>query len=67
MDALNKKHDQWDSSTRAGDDVAKMGETTKAAAAAEEFLLENPEMRSVHSTASVRAQLEKMDKAEHGS
>ncbi|KAF5833676.1 hypothetical protein DUNSADRAFT_9947 [Dunaliella salina] len=63
-EALEQKQGQWDASTRAGDDVARMEQASKATAAAEEFLIENPEMKAVHSNASVRALMDKASVAE---
>lgn len=48
----------------AGDDLAQMGALKKGAAAAEEFLLENPELKSVHSAASVKTLMDKAAAAE---
>jgi len=59
LEALEKNKDQWESSTRAGDDAAHTGQLKKGAAAAEEFLLENPELRAVHSTASVKSLMDR--------
>lgn len=55
--ALERKQEEWDASSRAGDDVARMGQAAKAAAAAEEVLQWNPDLRQVHSAASVRGLL----------
>eukprot|EP00983_Pelagomonas_calceolata_P036143 1130654-Pelagomonas_calceolata.AAC.9 len=63
-EALDQKQGQWDASTRAGDDVARMEQASKATAAAEEFLIENPELRAIHSNASVRALMDKASVAE---
>lgn len=59
LEALDKKQDQWESSTRMGDDVAHMGQLKKGAAAAEEFLIENPELKGVHSAASVKSLMDR--------
>lgn len=53
----------WDASTRAGDDVGK-GLKVAAAHQAEDFLRENPELKSVHSIASVRSMLTKVQQQE---
>ncbi|GLC59627.1 hypothetical protein PLESTB_001509700 [Pleodorina starrii] len=53
----------WDSSTRAAEDVGRMERSKAAAAEAFEFLRENPELRAVHSPASVRAIITKTDAA----
>jgi hypothetical protein len=51
--------DNWDGSTRVGgDDVAVLTSALKALEAGE-VLTENPEMRGVHSIASVRSMLQK--------
>ena len=53
----------WDGSSRVGDNDEGAGAARGAASsvsrlrAAEEFLLENPELKSVHSNASVRTLL----------
>ncbi|KAG2449424.1 hypothetical protein HYH02_005571 [Chlamydomonas schloesseri] len=51
----------WESSTRAGEDVARMERQKAAAAEAADFLRENPELRAVHSPASVRAMITKTE------
>ncbi|GIL74755.1 hypothetical protein Vretimale_2391 [Volvox reticuliferus] len=51
----------WDSSTRASDDVARMERGKAATHEAFEFLRENPELRAVHSPASVRALITKAE------
>ncbi|GAX74503.1 hypothetical protein CEUSTIGMA_g1952.t1 [Chlamydomonas eustigma] len=53
----------WDSSSRVGDesDVAKSAAAANRLRAAEEFLMENPELKGVHSTASVRTMLAKVE------
>lgn len=66
LEALEKKQEQWDASTCTGDDVAQMGQAMKAAAAAEEFLIENPELKSIHSTASVKAMMGKAEQEQIG-
>ena len=53
----------WESSTRAGEDVARMERSKAAAAEAADFLRENPELRAVHSPASVRAMITKTEAA----
>lgn len=51
----------WDRTTSvASDDVGKMEKVARALQA-EEFLRENPELKSVHSQASVRAVLQKLE------
>lgn len=50
---------KFDSSSVAGDDVARMEKLGKIQEAAEDFLRENPEMRAIHSSASVRSMLQK--------
>ncbi len=49
----------WDSSTRAGDDTARLDQARGAQQEAFEFLRENPELKAVHSPASVRAMMSK--------
>ncbi|GLI69458.1 hypothetical protein VaNZ11_014072 [Volvox africanus] len=51
----------WDASTRASDDVARMERAKAATQEAYEFLRENPELRAVHSPASVRALITKTE------
>ncbi|EFJ46762.1 hypothetical protein VOLCADRAFT_92897 [Volvox carteri f. nagariensis] len=51
----------WDASTRASDDVGRMERAKAATVEAFEFLRENPELRAVHSPASVRAMITKAD------
>ncbi|GIL48219.1 hypothetical protein Vafri_4901 [Volvox africanus] len=51
----------WDASTRASDDVARMERAKAATQEAFEFLRENPELRAVHSPASVRALITKTE------
>jgi trehalose-6-phosphate synthase len=42
-------------------DIAKSAGTASRLRAAEEFLMENPELKGVHSTASVRTMLAKAE------
>ena len=51
------KEDNWDASTRAGDD----SHVREAAATADDFLRENAELKKFHSTASVRSILVKAE------
>jgi hypothetical protein len=62
-----KDEAKWDSSSRVGGSEAAGGSQSGATPAsklraAEEFLLENRELKSVHSNASVRAMLVKSEK-----
>lgn len=53
---------KWDSSSRVGDTgEAKMSLASSRLRAAEEFLLENPELKAVHSNASVRTMMAKSE------
>jgi len=55
---------KWDSSSRVGDSAeAKMTAASNCLRAAEEFLLENPELKAVHSNASVRTLIAKSEQA----
>ncbi|KAG2484998.1 hypothetical protein HYH03_016202 [Edaphochlamys debaryana] len=56
----------WDGSSRAAEDVGRMERSKAAAVEASDFLRENPEMRAVHSSASVRAQLAKTEGVAQG-
>ena len=54
---------RWDSSSRVGDSAEdKMTAAVSRLRAAEEFLLENPELKAVHSNASVRTLIAKTEK-----
>ncbi|CAG9465179.1 unnamed protein product [Pedinophyceae sp. YPF-701] len=50
---------KWDASTKAGDDAGKM-DTAGRDEETEEFLRQNPELRSVHSKRSARAMLDQV-------
>ena len=53
---------KWDASSRVGDHgEAKAAAAANRLRAAEEFLLENPELKAVHSNASIRTLLAKSE------
>lgn len=53
--------DKWDSSSRVGPADTRSQTAATRLQAAEEFLLENPDLKNVHSNASVRAMLVKSE------
>ncbi|KXZ53969.1 hypothetical protein GPECTOR_6g888 [Gonium pectorale] len=53
----------WDGSTRGAEDLARLERARAATAEAADFLRENPELRAVHSPASVRALIGKKEVA----
>ena len=49
---------QWDSTSKAGDDMVGRMEKVGKGRDAEEFLRQNPELKAIHSLSSAKALLE---------
>jgi hypothetical protein len=58
--AAKEGEPHWAASTKAGDDAVQMA-VVAAAQQAEDFLRENPELRAVHSQASIRSLMSGME------